>query len=424
VSIGPYANWPRASAIRLTHLNPDIRLARREMSLIPTDARPTGVIRTTYSMTTTTMTSCQTKTSEAKAPGACAAGVAGRGRGRTARNRGRRGSTSAAQPPSRARWRPRRRRSCWGNRRDVRRTPPPCTPDLRQRQSHVAEVSYAGNMEMLMLVLTILLAAMALVTLGVVLGQFLLQRTTAGGRNMLLLKGRLGIQTFHESTGSRTNAYRVDVGVAGPGVWHEVVVHLEVDGNEFDPGGSRPELRRASMDCESEPITWNLNITKQVASEAWCVVTWAAPRGPVLRSEAVATPLGGGGTYRWRWFVGSRYLGRLSKFASSHGPGGFATDSGAPDLLADGGSPVTTRCATVMVRSDLGVRRGRDGDPTRSFGPVGNAPSLWTAPRRERGGPDCWTRARPTRFRAIDWRDGSPHDRFAPQRRRGLPRSA
>lgn len=173
-----------------------------------------------------------------------------------------------------------------------------------------------------MLVLTILLAAMALVTLGVVLGQFLLQRTTAGGRGLLLSKGRLGIQTVHENTGKKTHAYRVEVNVAGPGVWHEVVVHLESDGYEFDTGGDRPEARR-SMDCESEPIIWNLDLTQQVADELWCVVTWAAPRGPALRTEAIASPLGGGPTYRWRWVVGYRHRGLLSQFASRHGPAWF-----------------------------------------------------------------------------------------------------
>jgi len=205
----------------------------------------------------------------------------------------------------------------------------------------------------------------------VALGQLFLQRTTTGGRGILLSVGRIGIQTVHENLGTKTDGYRVDVTVAGPGVWHEVAVHLEIDGHEFhavNRPGSRP-----AMSCESEPIAWNLDLTRQVADEVWCVVTWAAPSGPTLRTAALATPLrAGGAIYQWRWFIGFRYLEQLSEFASHHGPDWFRDRFGRPRPL---GRWKKFRGAPL-----------RDGNGPLGLGRTPNA-SRWHIGRRQCSGP-------------------------------------
>jgi hypothetical protein len=250
-------------------------------------------------------------------------------------------------------------------------------------------------------VLHTVLELIALPALAVAWIQWRLQRTSAGGRGLFLGADRTGHQVVRETPTGQviTNSYRVEVGIAGPKVWHELAVHLEKDGREFTvpeiPSpflqaqvSGQPETRK-SMSCDSERIIWDFYLSKEDGEKVWCVVSWAELRGAALRTDALAIALRGGPVYKWRWYPGHLYIGWLSEDASSHGPGWFRDRFGRPDLLADGRSPATIRCATVMVRSDLGVRRGRDGDPTRSFGPVGNAPSPWPAPRRERGGTTC-----------------------------------
>ena len=61
-----------------------------------------------------------------------------------------------------------------------------------------------------------------------------------------------------------TDRYRVEVGVAGPRVWHELAVSLEKDGREFE-APKRPDTRK-SMDCDSERIIWDFHLSRRTAT--------------------------------------------------------------------------------------------------------------------------------------------------------------
>jgi hypothetical protein len=169
------------------------------------------------------------------------------------------------------------------------------------------------------MVLNVLLGVIALAALGVALGQLRLQRTAAGGRGILLIAGRTGTQIVRR--GKVTDCYRVEVKLAGPGGWHELAVDLEKDGRKFH-GPERPPLRKR-MTCESEPIKWEFELSPQDGDNVWCLVSWAEPRGSVLRTEAFCIALRGGPIYEWKWFPGHRYIGLLSEFAARRGPNWF-----------------------------------------------------------------------------------------------------
>jgi hypothetical protein len=73
------------------------------------------------------------------------------------------------------------------------------------------------------------------------------------------------------------------------------------------------------MSCDSERIVWDFYLTPEDAEKVWCLVTWAEPRGPALRTDALAIALSGGSVYKWRWRWGHLYIGWLSLWASQHG---------------------------------------------------------------------------------------------------------
>ncbi len=182
-------------------------------------------------------------------------------------------------------------------------------------------------------VLNILLGLVALTALVVAAGQLRLQRTTAGGRGILLGADRTGHRTVTRTeTGEIvTDSYRVEVRLAGPKVWHELAVNLEQDGREFDVP-ARPVTRK-TMTCDSEPVIWDFNLSPQDGEKVWCVISWAVPRGPVLRTDALAIALRGGHVYQWRWRRGHLYIGWLSADVSQHGPVWFRERFGRPRPL-------------------------------------------------------------------------------------------
>jgi hypothetical protein len=202
------------------------------------------------------------------------------------------------------------------------------------------------------MVLNLCLALIALGALGVAWFQLRVQRNTAGGRGILLGAGRTGHRTVSTVAGRNhvTDHYRVEVRLAGPGIWHELSVDLEKDGREFKVP-DRPDRRR-SMNSESPPIRWDFDLTPQDGDRVWCLVTWAEPRGPALRAGAFSMPVRGGSVYQWKWFPGSRYVGLVSEFASLHGPDWFRSESGAHDRSVDGASIAGRLFGTAMGRSD------------------------------------------------------------------------
>jgi hypothetical protein len=172
-------------------------------------------------------------------------------------------------------------------------------------------------------VLNILLALVTLAALAVAWRQWRLQRTSAGGRGLFLGAGRLGHRTVRKTREGKvtTDSYRVEVGVAGPKVWHELAVTLENDGREFE-APNHPDTRE-SMDCDSERIIWDFDLTPEDDDKVWCVVSWAEPRGDALRTDALAIPVHGGPISKWRWYPGHLYIGWLTEDASRHGPAWF-----------------------------------------------------------------------------------------------------
>jgi hypothetical protein len=173
-----------------------------------------------------------------------------------------------------------------------------------------------------MVALNFLLGLVALAALVVAARQLRLQRTTAGGRGLLVSAVRFG----------RTDTYGVEVHIVGPKVWHDLAVHLEKDGREFYPQPEMPDrpATRKTMTCESEWIRWDFDLTPEVGEKAWCLVTWVEPYGPNLRTEALAAPLRGGPLYEWRWRWGHLYIGQMHLWASQHGPAWFRERFGRP----------------------------------------------------------------------------------------------
>jgi hypothetical protein len=178
-------------------------------------------------------------------------------------------------------------------------------------------------------VLNILLGLVALTALIVTWSQLRLQRTTAGGRGLLLGAGPTGTQIVRD--GNVTQSYRVEVSIVGPKVWHELAACLEKDGREFE-APNRPDTRK-SMSCDSERIIWDFYLSPEDGEKVWCLVSWAEPRGPALRTDALATPLCGDAVYKWRWRRGHLYIGWLSADASQHGPAWFRERFGRPRPL-------------------------------------------------------------------------------------------
>jgi hypothetical protein len=143
--------------------------------------------------------------------------------------------------------------------------------------------------------------------------QLLLQRDAAGGRGIIFevhrpihKEARVGGELIV------TDRYFVIVKLVGNDL-HEVAVHLERDGRQLefgDPGyvDETPEtLHRFT--CEDEPLTWEFELGPDDARDLWCVLSWVAPYGPAVRTNALRRPLEPPHELeRWRWFRSFRAI--------------------------------------------------------------------------------------------------------------------
>ncbi|MDZ7884695.1 MAG: hypothetical protein U5N53_18220 [Mycobacterium sp.] len=101
--------------------------------------------------------------------------------------------------------------------------------------------------------------------------------------------------------------HRVRFEVGGPGVFHNVTVHL------FGADGVAPPAVRHTMAAGDAPIEWVFGLAD--ATQAWVMVTWVRPYLQGVESEALAQRLAGGRLYEWRWYSEtSRYVRTVIRF--------------------------------------------------------------------------------------------------------------
>lgn len=159
--------------------------------------------------------------------------------------------------------------------------------------------------------LALLVSALALLVSGAALliawWQLILQRDAAGGRGILFevhrpyrQEARIGGELFV------TDGYYVLVKLVGNDL-HEVGVHLERDGRPLqfgDPGyvAKAPETLHR-LTCEDDPLTWRFELSRDDAQDLYCVLSWVAPYGPGVRTNAYRRPLSPPHTLEeWLWF--------------------------------------------------------------------------------------------------------------------------
>jgi hypothetical protein len=116
-----------------------------------------------------------------------------------------------------------------------------------------------------------------------------------------------------EPTGAAdTGEYRVRFEVAGPGVFHNVSIH--VLGSANGGHGERlvpPELR-TTMNAGDGPIEWTFTLADVgSASDAWVVATWVRPFFEGVESEALARWVDRDDVYEWRWYGNGNRLVRI-----------------------------------------------------------------------------------------------------------------
>jgi hypothetical protein len=142
--------------------------------------------------------------------------------------------------------------------------------------------------------------------------QLVLQRDAAGGRGIIFEVRR---QLHQESRiGGEllvTDVYGVLVKLVGNDL-HEVGVHLERGGRPLqfgDPGYVRQGAeKRHRMTCEQEPIVWEFELSPEDAHDLYCVLSWVAPYGPGIRTNAFRRPLAPPSELEeWRWFRSFRF---------------------------------------------------------------------------------------------------------------------
>lgn len=103
------------------------------------------------------------------------------------------------------------------------------------------------------------------------------------------------------------DAYRVRFEVGGPGVFHNVTVHL------FGADGPVPPPVRHTMAAGDAPIEWTVALPD--AQDAWVMVTWVRPYLQGVESEALAQRLADGPLYEWRWYSETnRYVRAVIRF--------------------------------------------------------------------------------------------------------------
>jgi len=187
-----------------------------------------------------------------------------------------------------------------------------------------AAVSVAtGRLDQVMFVLTLLALVVAALSLSVTWWQLRLQRNVAGGRGIIP-----GLFSYQTSVNGETHIdFEVYIELVGPGIRHEMQVHLERDGQALSSGDDgyvkSPPVRK-SMSCDSDPIKWKFTLTSEDAEDVWCIISWVEPRGDEVWTNAYARALTGEDQlWEWRWKRFRKARQRKQDWSSEHGPKWF-----------------------------------------------------------------------------------------------------
>ncbi len=150
--------------------------------------------------------------------------------------------------------------------------------------------------------LTVLLAVRRFLTVG---SHLVFSRYVAVG----------GLVAFSAAGDGSTFHVRFEVG--GPGVFHNVTVHLlGVPESAAGAELQRPALRH-TMAAGDGPIEWTFRLPDEAVERAWVMVTWVRPYLQGVESEALAQWLRTGRLYEWRWYSETtRYLRTVIRFAA------------------------------------------------------------------------------------------------------------
>jgi hypothetical protein len=112
-----------------------------------------------------------------------------------------------------------------------------------------------------------------------------------------------------EPTGDAAE-YRVRFEVAGPGVYHNVGIHVlgPTDGEQ-----AIASAQRTTMNAGDDPFEWTFTLPDVESVEtARVVVTWVRPFFEGVESEAIARWVDRDDVYEWRWYG---YPNRLVRIA-------------------------------------------------------------------------------------------------------------
>lgn len=113
-----------------------------------------------------------------------------------------------------------------------------------------------------------------------------------------------------EPTGDGAAEYRVRFEVAGPGVYHNVGIHVL---GVADGEPAIASAQRTTMNAGDDPFEWTFTLADvESASTARVVVTWVRPFFEGVESEAIARWVDRDDVYEWRWYG---YTNRLVRIA-------------------------------------------------------------------------------------------------------------
>jgi hypothetical protein len=157
------------------------------------------------------------------------------------------------------------------------------------------------------LVVALLAFVVSAAALVIAWWQLVLQRDAAGGRGIIFevhrphhkVERRGGVEIT-------TDSYWVLVKLVGNDL-HEVAVHLERDGRQLERGNpgldeETPELLHR-LTCEHDPIIWEFELSPDDARDLYCVLSWVAPYGPAVRTNAFRRALSPPHELdEWHWF--------------------------------------------------------------------------------------------------------------------------